>query len=111
MTNELQIGSPESFTYAEAVYQQGAFSKSVARVTLNDPLNKDIPKGETVVGVDTSGNEVRGTLYEDHYIGNQTLLVQYNTNQIQSNYVNCQVGANPQPIIRGCKYVEGLSYC
>ena len=104
--HEMEIGTGSSYKTAEAVYTNGAFSKSVANITLDLPLDSDVPKGASVTGITQSASEVMGKTYQDYKKGERSLLIQYNVNYVQKNYMECQVGANPSPNIFGCKYLE-----
>jgi hypothetical protein len=100
---QLQMGTSTSYRTAEKVYRDGAHSKSVADLHLDETLDQDHPKGTTVIGIAKKDDlQVTGTLMEAAKKGDQFLLVQYSVNQIQSNYVHCQVGANPSPNTEGC---------
>jgi len=87
---------------AENIYRNGAFSKSVAKIKLDSPLEDEFPVGSVVRGLDTDGFEVSGRLYKVAKAEQRELMVQYDTNEVQTNYVNCQVGANPAPNVAGC---------
>jgi hypothetical protein len=84
------------------VYEEGAFSKSAAKVTLSTALTSPIPEGTDVSGLSEDGTEVMGKTYEAYAAGNSVIEIQYQTIDIQSNYVGCQVGANPSPNTDGC---------
>jgi len=102
MEGQLALANDESYAAALAVYQDGAFSKSVAVVTLNAPLAVDVSKGTPIIGVSADGTVVQGKAYEDNAAGATEILIQYKTTDSQKNYVGCQVGANPEPNIEGC---------
>lgn len=93
---------------AENIYRNGAFSKSVAKIKLDSPLEDEFPVGSVVRGLDTDGFEVSGRLYKVAKAEQRELMVQYDTNEVQTNYVNCQVGANPAPNVAGCKFHASL---
>ena len=102
METQLAIGTDGSFAAAKKIYQEGAFSKSVASVRLSAPLGTALEKGTPITGVSADGGVVVGKAYEDSAAGTVTLLVQYQTSDSQNNYVECQVGANPSPNTSGC---------
>ncbi len=102
MEIQLAIGTEASFAAAKKIYQEGAFSKSVASVRLSAPLGSALEKGTPITGVTADGKMVVGKAYEDSAAGATILLVQYQTSDSQSNYVECQVGANPNPNTSGC---------
>ena len=47
-------------------------------------------------------DEVKGSLLGHYPAGTQTIRVKYHVNDVQSNFVGCQVGANPNPNTVGC---------
>jgi hypothetical protein len=94
----------ESYDAAENVYREGAHSKSVAKLKLKTPLDTEIPKGSEVVGLITTGDaQVKGRLLDTAKPDHTVVLVQYDVNEIQDNYVNCQVGGSPAPNTVGCE--------
>lgn len=101
---EILLATPSSasFEAAKKVYTQGGFSKSVAEVTLSTSLTSNVSKGTQITGVNADGTEVVGKALADYAAGNNQISVQYQTLDIQSNYVGCQVGANPNPNTEGC---------
>jgi hypothetical protein len=99
---QLASGTSESFENAKKIYTQGAFSKSIATVTLSTPLSAAVAKGTQVTGVNADGSDVVGKTYEDYSAGATTIQIQYQTLDLQSQYVGCQVGANPNPNTKGC---------
>jgi hypothetical protein len=102
---QLAIGTNQAYSIAKDVYENGAFSKSVALVTLTEPLTAPIAKGASVIGqsgADGAG-EVKGTVFDDYPANTSVIQVQYDVNAVQSSYVGCQVGANPNPNTLGCK--------
>jgi hypothetical protein len=108
---ELAVGTSSSYITAESVYREGAHSKSTAKLLLDDPLDRDLPMGAAALGLtQNDGKQVKGQLAEDAQKGDTTILVQYATNQIQENYVGCQVGASPSPNVRGCKSLTTYSW-
>merc|ERR1712087_383388 len=102
MEIQLALANDQSYAAAKAIYQEGAFSKNVASITLSSALPANAEKGTAISGVDADGNVVSGKAYEDNVAGANTILVQYKTSDSQANYVGCQVGANPNPNTKGC---------
>ena len=102
---ELQLarGTDESFTTAKSIYTDGAFSKSFAKVTLSKALLQPLNKGTEVIGKTETGDDVNGKLLKNYPMDSTVIDVQYETNSVQSSYVGCQVGANPDPFTEGCK--------
>eukprot|EP00980_Cylindrotheca_fusiformis_P003785 scaffold834_cov123-Cylindrotheca_fusiformis.AAC.32 len=102
---ELRNETWEGWDDAESVYHEGAYSKPVAELALNDALPSNFPSGTAVRGLAIDGSEVSGRLFDDAYANEHHVLVQYDINEAFSNYVNCQVGGNPDPNVDGCKYI------
>jgi hypothetical protein len=98
----LASATNESFNNALKVYTDGAFSKSVAKVTLSTPLTSPIASDTQITGANADGSEVVGKAYAGYSIGDSVIEIQYKTLDTQSNYVGCQVGANPNPNTAGC---------
>lgn len=89
---QLAVGTSTSYITAEKVYREGAHSKSVADLSLDDPLDYDVPEGTGVIGIGKLNDlQVTGTVMEEAKKGDQRLLVQYSVNEVQANYVQCQV--------------------
>lgn len=102
MEGQLALANDDAYASAKAIYEEGAFSKSVATVTLGAPLASDVPKGTPIEGVNAEGVAVLGKAYEDNAAGATSIIIQYKTSDSQKNYVGCQVGANPNPNTDGC---------
>jgi hypothetical protein len=101
----------ESYYAAEDVYREGAHSKSVAKLNLKTPLDTEIPAGSEVVGfTKTGGAQVKGRLLETAKANQTVVLVRYDVNEIQANYVNCQVGGSPAPETSGCEWIPNESF-
>ena len=80
------------------IYSEGGHSKSYAELTLINPTsNKSYPKGTQVLGLTPFNGTASGTLLEDVSWGDGSaqvvIKVQYTTSDVQSKYVDCQVGA------------------
>jgi hypothetical protein len=101
MELQLALKTVQSQQNAKDIYQDGAFSKSVAQVTLDTALTTTLDKGATVIGTGPVG-EIRGKLYATYGSGISVIQIQYETNENQQLYVGCQVGANPDPNLDGC---------
>ena len=102
LERQLALGTNQAYVRAQRIYEDGAFSKSVATVTLNAALSVPISAGTVVTGTAVNGKQVDGKVYGAAKTGDQTLRIQYGVNSIQSSYVGCQVGANPNPVTDGC---------
>ena len=107
MEEQLALATWESYIAALALYTQGAFSESVAEVTLATPLSGGIQKGTRILGLNNDGNQVVGLAYEDYASGATNIVVQYRTSDSQKNYVDCQVGASLSPNTDGCFAATG----
>lgn len=55
------------------------------------------------------GTRVSGTVMKEANENEYDLRIEYEISEIQDEYVNCQVGANPSPNTDGCKFLS-LSY-
>lgn len=95
---QLARRSGSGYSNAQAVYEEGGFSKSYAVLGLTNALTVNITDGTKVTGVTAgdSGDDVTGTIYGDHSAGDQELKVVYDTSNVQERYVRCQVGALPR---------------
>lgn len=110
MERELALGTSQSFATAKEIYKNGAFSKSVARVTLTTALTGPLNESAVVSGKTEAGDEVVGTLLDNYPSGTTAIEIQYQTNSDQSSYVGCQVGASPDPFTEGCTSIQILFY-
>jgi hypothetical protein len=107
---QLAIGTTQGYTAANSLYNRGAFSKSTATVLLPDGLTVPIMEGTPVIGISVEGDsEVYGTLFNDYPVNATILKIQYAVSEKQSDYVRCQVGANPNPFVEGCTFVASFS--
>ena len=106
---ELQLSalSGQSFQIARDIYTKGAYSKSVAMITLTTPVTQSIKKGAAVTGKNSDGSLVVGKVYDNYSSGTSTIGVQYKTIDIQKDYVNCQVGGLSKPNLQGCLAASG----
>jgi hypothetical protein len=107
MEEQLALKTTQSYQTAKAIYTQGAHSKSIATVTLSSGLLNAVPAGTSVSGTNEAGSEISGKTYEDYPIGSTIIRIQYQTIAVQSNYVGCQVGGNPEPKTEGCFAASG----
>lgn len=105
------VASATTFPQAKKIYEEGAHSKSYARVTFNAgvTLPTDLPKGTGVTGVASDGTTVvTGALYKDASAGDNSIKVQYTVLNIQESYVNCQVGGREADgNVQGCFAASG----
>lgn len=108
---QLAESTDESFFIARAIYQEGAHSKSFATVSLSNGLATAAPKGTIVEGASAGGALVMGKTFEDLDVGSAQIRIQCQTSDIQESHVDCQVGANPEPNLNGCKIVCVQAKC
>lgn len=85
------------------IYTDGAFSKSYAEITLDEPLEADLAKGVEVTGVNADGSTVRGVTAAAFPTGAPVIQVQYHAGTQQATWTDCHVGGNPDPNTKGCK--------
>jgi hypothetical protein len=104
MQTQLGLKTGESFERAKNIYSEGAFSKSVATVKISPALTAPLNKGETVLGKNEKGDDIKGKLFDDYPKESDIIRIQYETITIQESYVGCQVGANPDPITSRCTF-------
>jgi len=111
LEKQLALNTEEGFDDALRIYTEGAYSKSVAEITLTSPLPDTdtivVEKGGQVRGETASGDSVIGFFLEDYAVGETNIGIRYMTSDIQENYVNCQVGASPAPNTEGCLKSSG----
>ena len=103
MEDQLALGTDQGRDAALRVYQEGAFSKSYAEITLTEPLKIDVGAGVTVTGKNADGMEVMGKTTDPFKTGDTIILVQYHAGTVQATYTDCHVGGNPDPNTKGCK--------
>lgn len=104
--SELEKERESGFRIAQRVYQEGAFSRPVAELILDEPLEFTIPAGSEIIGPAVDGDSfalVKGTAHVKAREGDTVLEVLYDIRDDQQDYVQCQAGANPDPFIAGCK--------
>jgi hypothetical protein len=103
MEVQLALATNQAYSTAKNIYTQGAHSKSVATVILSSGLLQSLKADTEVTGMSADNStEIAGRLYEDFAAGTTVIKVQYQTTDIQANYVGCQVGARPEPNTDGC---------
>jgi hypothetical protein len=102
MEEQLALATDDSFAAALRLYSEGAFSKSVAKVTLSSAIGDSIEKGTMIEGENADGEQVIGKAYADYASGATEIMIQYQTSDNQATYVECQVGASVSPNTKGC---------
>ena len=101
---QLATGTISGFETAMRIYSEGAFSQPYAVLTLDAPLDDTLEIDDVVVGTSQDGlREVRGRIIDNYPKGSQSIRVMYDINEVQESYVGCQVAANPNPKLDGCK--------
>lgn len=108
----LPLGTPDAMGQAMFVYTKGGFSGSYAILTLASPLSSatDFNMGEgTIVSGQSfeDKQEVRGVLMKPLTGGDTEVVVRYQTWENQRDYVGCNVGGSPNPILEGCFAAAG----
>lgn len=83
MEIQLSLANEDSFNAALRIYTEGAYSKSVAEVTLATPLPSDVEKGTLIMGKGADGNQVAGKAYEDNAAGSTSIVFQYKVAETQ----------------------------
>lgn len=84
--------SQDAFNLAKAVYEQGAHSKSYAKLTITSAAMPSLNEKDRYSGKTEAGIAVYGKVYKSDKSGDNEIYLQYDTSDSQSSYVNCQVG-------------------
>jgi len=96
---ESLVGSTtqDGFDAAKMVYEQGGHSKSYAKLNMSTmPPSASINDGDKWVGKNSAGATIVGKIYKSaDTIGNNMIYLQYQTSDVQSDYMNCKVGGLP----------------
>ena len=103
-----EAGSTED---SKAIYENGAYSKSVSDLTVTSGLTVDVPKGTKFEGSAYSASSGGATSPQqvstvavfasaDYAVGDTDISVQYIDE-------GCYVGANPEPETDGCLALTG----
>jgi hypothetical protein len=101
---QLSLGTSSGLETAMRIYNEGAFSEPIAILNLTTPLTSALSIGDEAIGTSEDGAlEVKGRIIESYPKGSREIRVKYDTNEVQSSYVGCQVAANPNPKLEGCK--------
>eukprot|EP00581_Thalassiosira_minuscula_P009037 CAMPEP_0183702442 /NCGR_PEP_ID=MMETSP0737-20130205/540_1 /TAXON_ID=385413 /ORGANISM="Thalassiosira miniscula, Strain CCMP1093" /LENGTH=594 /DNA_ID=CAMNT_0025929049 /DNA_START=270 /DNA_END=2054 /DNA_ORIENTATION=+ len=106
---EEQIGiqTEESFDNARRIYNEGGHSDSYAELTLTNPLDMSLRKGEPIIGISNAGGEVYGSAYASYEMGSTVIRLKYATTDVQESYVSCQVGGLIETNLEGCLVATG----
>lgn len=103
MEEQLDKLTNESWAIARRVYQEGAFSRSYAEVRISSVLPRMVYSNEEFIGQSATNETVDMIALQAIDADSDVLQLEYVTYDDQANYVNCQVGANPEPNLEGCK--------
>lgn len=105
---EQQIGKKNDvgLQNGQDIYEQGAFSKPVARLELTAPLASSVSKGKKITGRNANGEVITGKAFQNHDAGDMSLFVQYTTNEDPKFHVECAVGGlqSADQRTEGCKF-------
>ena len=83
---------------AQVIYEQGGHVGSTAKMIVysTSPPSTSIPTESVVTGLSPTGKVVRGKLVQPvnwtQYVKTAEILVQYQLSEVQSNYLDCQMG-------------------
>ena len=102
-------GTKEKFIDAWKVYQDGAFSRPFAVVTLEKPLAHKVKIGTKITGRSTDGSFLDCEALESTEAGETKLKVRYLGSESLDPQGRCAVGANPNPFTVGCESNSGAS--
>jgi len=99
----LEEGTPDGFEAALRIYNEGAHSGSIAKLTLTEPLGAVLSVDDLVLGFTEDGLvEVRARSVANYPKDTTQILVRYEVTSEQASYSKCVVGANLNPILDGC---------
>ena len=102
---QLLFETDQGRSNALLIYEKGAFSTSVAQVTLSEPLAAPLTKNTTIIGFSSENlYEVKGEAYNDYQANETFIEIRYMPNIVGNKSVECQVGGNIRPITDGCTY-------
>ncbi|GKY95292.1 hypothetical protein MPSEU_000491100 [Mayamaea pseudoterrestris] len=107
MINLMAKGTKEGFLDAWRVYQDGAFSRPYAVLTLEKPLPHKVKIGTPISGRSMEGVRLNCEALETTEAGEKTLKVRYLGSESLDPQSRCAVGANPIPITTGCMATNG----
>ena len=86
MESAIGAKTDAGFADGKAIYEEGGNSKSVATLTLSEPLTTAISKSAVVSGVSIGGGIVAATAYAEYPVGSTTIDVKYTP-------MTCLIGA------------------
>lgn len=98
----LRKNSEDGFAAALRIYQEGAFSRSYAILTVDEPLPTAVKQGAKITGMNDEAERVTGQALRPMDAGQTELRVLYDTTDNDNAATGCRVGANPKPVVEGC---------
>jgi hypothetical protein len=104
---QLALHTSQAFGLAKSIYNEGGHSKSYAVLTLSTPLTSDILKDAAIIGKSSTGKEISCKAKEDYPAGSESIEAFYTTTDIQSSYMECQVGGLVTKNLVGCLASDG----
>jgi len=106
MEDELEKKTTTGFANARAIYEDGGNSMSIAVITLGANLTGGYSAGTEIKGRSIFGGLARGKLYADAAVGQNIVIMQYDTSKYQGTWVMCRVGGllNEHQETSGCKW-------
>jgi hypothetical protein len=103
MINLMAEGTEAKFLDAWRVYQDGAFSRTYAVLTLEKPLAHKVKIGTNITGRSSDGSFLDCAAMATTEAGEKKLKVRYRGSESLDPTTRCVVRANPNPITSGCK--------
>lgn len=108
MVNLMAHNEEEQFLQAWQVYRSGAFSRPYAVVQLEKGLPRRVPIGTNITGRSDAGLHLDCEALEAAEAGDTHLKVRYRGCESLDPESRCAVGANPHPILTGCKSIKPM---
>lgn len=106
----LEEGTPDGFEAALSIYNEGAHSGSLAKLTLTEPLGAVLSIDDQVLGFSEDDSvEVRARSVADYPKDTTEIIVRYEVISEQASYSPCVVGASLNPKFDGCKFFFGTN--
>jgi hypothetical protein len=103
MEEQLGFLTPDSFTAAQKIYENGGNSKSYAQLSVQ-PLSVSANVGDGLNGKTETSSAAFGTVMESAAAGDTSLTVLYTVSEDITSYLTCRVGGLPVPLVTGCRY-------
>jgi len=94
MKTQLFANDEDDIRKALNIYNNGGHAGQYAEITLtNRALTAAVPDGTIALGTDLQNADVQGTVYGKRSNGDTNIVFLYDISEVQSNYLDCQVGA------------------